>query len=76
MGHATVNMNKKNTVTGNDADIWSRAAPSARASTPRRKDSGGRNTNPDSPARQLMHKEGPLRRAFLVRKLWALTGAS
>ena len=62
---ATVSIDRKNTLSGNEVDILNAAAPSAARSTaPNNKGRGVATPTPDSPARQLMHREarsgGPL----------------
>ncbi len=68
MGHATVDMNKRNTVTGNDADILNEGgiltgkyAPQALGRGPQ-----GRNTNPDSATTDA--KGGPAQAGLLCAR--------
>ncbi len=64
---ANVNIDRKNTLSGNEVDIDNDAAPSAASSAPNNKGRGVATPTPDSPARQLMHRKarsrGPLSRS-------------
>ena len=73
-------MSKKNTVTGNEEDILSEGSGTLTGKQAERLERGpqGRNANPDSPARQLIHREarsgGPLRCASSVMTFGAQIG--